>query len=223
MPAANTNQSDSEDSEVERQKEEERKKEEELQAAEKSKAPASVVSATETAKPTSTPGTPSKAVKTSDAIRKGILKRPGSPNLSEASGSESSRVKKLKKKHPGGDVNNTASTISRPSSPANIAGSDAEMSDGSAQAKKLKIRLTNATGARPGTPSESRPSSPAVAPVLPTPEEIKALIPPQGMHLADVIKRFKNEKILRNPEFLPLMTRHTRWDKVSKMFYPKGS
>jgi len=88
------------------------------------------------------------------------------------------------------------------------------MSDGSKQAKKLKIRLTN---------PDSRPPSPAVMPALPTVEDIKALVPVQGMHLSDVIKKFKNEKILRNPLFLPLMKEHTRWDKNTKMFYPKGS
>lgn len=201
---------------MEREKEKEKKEEEEKQAAEKGKGPGSAVGTTTT----STPGTPAKAIKTSDPLRKGILKRPGSPNLSEASGSESSRAKKPKKKHPSGDLN-TASTISRPTSPANIAGSDAEMSDGTKRAKQLKIRLTNTNPA--GTPSESRPSSPAVMPVLPTPDDIRALIPVEGMHLSDVIKKFKNEKILRNPQFLPLMKEHSRWDKVTKMFYPKGS
>lgn len=102
-----------------------------------------------------------------------------------------------------------------------MAGSDAEMSDGSTlQAKKLKIRLTSTNNNSDNNDSPRRPPSPPIA--LPTPEEIKALIPLQGMHLSDVIKKFKNEKILRNAAFLPLMKEHSRWDKNTKMFYPKG-
>lgn len=109
-------QSESDDSETERLKEEERKKAEEQ---DKGKAPATdkLASAPSSVKGVNTPP----RSKPTDSVRKGILKRSGSPNLSEASGSESSR-KKLKKKHVSSQapISNAAlgASISRPHSPA---------------------------------------------------------------------------------------------------------
>lgn len=115
------------------------------------------------------------------------LKRPGSPNLSEGSGTDAStRRKKLKSKH----LSSTQPTPgpSRPMSPANVppsssapqtldpkirrraggAGSDTEagvsdrdggaMSDGSRTARRLKLKMS---ASPPGTNPPSRAASPA--------------------------------------------------------------
>ncbi|KAI9820383.1 MAG: hypothetical protein M1827_006007 [Pycnora praestabilis] len=116
--------SESEDTETERLKEEERKKEEDKKAAlerEKQKFQSSEkLPSGASSKGTNTPsGRP----KHSDPLKKGpssSLKRPGSPNLSEASGTESAR-KKHKKNHGSSSQSTHTSTPlpgSRPMSPA---------------------------------------------------------------------------------------------------------
>lgn len=101
------------------------------------------------------------------------LKRPGSPNLSESSGNESSR-KKVKKHANGGSVRPSRSSTPLPGQPprtkilktGSSTGTGAlsdgeatggEMSDGAASSKR-RIKIVGA-GAR-GTPSGSRASSP---------------------------------------------------------------
>ncbi|CAK7238618.1 MAG: transcription factor IIF subunit tfg1 [Sporothrix thermara] len=116
--------------------------------------------------------------KTSDATgKKGkSLKRPGSPNLSESSGNESSR-KKIKKHVNGGSVKPSRSSTPLPGQPPRSkiiksgsstgAGAGAALSDGEATggemsdgagAGKRRIKIVGA-GAR-NTPSGSRASSP---------------------------------------------------------------
>ncbi|KAF6825460.1 transcription initiation factor IIF subunit alpha [Colletotrichum plurivorum] len=114
--------------------------------------------------------TPSGRQKHTDALKKGkSLKRPGSPNLSESSGNESSRKKM--KKHAIASVQQSRSSTPSSQGPAgqksNLgkgAMSDGEatageMSDG--QPRKKKIKLVG-SGAR-GTPVGSRAGSPAPA------------------------------------------------------------
>ena len=119
------------------------------------------------------------------------LKRPGSPNLSDASGTDASTVRKKKKKSRHSSSQGPTPGGSRPMSPDGVrrgAGSDTEggaMSDGS----KLKLKVK-----RPGSPSSpnSPPTSRAGSPgpggrrnmengPLPTPDEIRARIPAEGM------------------------------------------
>lgn len=106
-------QSESDDSETERLKEEERKKEEEKKS-DIDKAGTSKPPSGASTKGNNTPlQRPGKTTDTSKKTNANKLKRPGSPNLSEASGTESAR-KKVKKQH------NAAQTLqpsSRPTSP----------------------------------------------------------------------------------------------------------
>lgn len=105
---------------------------------------------------TSTKGsnTPSGSHRPVDSTSK---KRPGSPNLSEASGNESAR-KKHKKKHDKGTDGLRKSHLNDVSKRTAASGSDSEMTDASRPKKqKLKVRL----GASPsGSPSASRAGSP---------------------------------------------------------------
>lgn len=95
-------QSETDDTETERLKEEERKKNEDKKPGsdlEKANPPKSKVSSGASSKGTNTPT--QRPSKPSDTLKKpstNALKRPGSPNLSEASGNESTR-KKAKKQH----------------------------------------------------------------------------------------------------------------------------
>jgi transcription initiation factor TFIIF subunit alpha len=152
-PYASTSSSDT-DSETERQraKEEQEKKAAEQAVEQNGKA----VEGDKTGSGASTKGTttPLGNPRPTDMNKK---KRPGSPNLSEASGNESSR-KKHKKKH--GDP-------SRKTSLANLndgkrgagSGSDSEMTDaGKTKKPKLKVRLGGSPGA---SPAGSRAGSPA--------------------------------------------------------------
>lgn len=172
-------QSESEDSEVERQKEEERKKEEEKKAAQdKDKEQTKVNSGDKIPSGASSKGntTPSGRPKHSDPLRK-TLKRPGSPNLSENSGNESSR-KKAKSSLAAAQA--SGANISRPNSPMEAvssssakgvptgrstprpqagAGSDGELSD--AGRRPTKLRLHSAQASRAASPIGSRTASPA--------------------------------------------------------------
>lgn len=128
------------DSEEERRKakeEEEKKKAEEEKAKEEAANAASGAS-------TKGSNTPSGVHKPVDWNKK---KRPGSPNLSETSGNESSRKKhkKNKEKHGKSGLN---------------AGSDSEMTDAGKARHKLKLRVGGSPG---GTPSGSRAGSPMPA------------------------------------------------------------
>ncbi|KAJ0168325.1 Transcription initiation factor IIF subunit alpha [Colletotrichum tanaceti] len=110
--------------------------------------------------------TPSGRQKHTDALKKGkSLKRPGSPNLSESSGNESSR-KKLKK-HAATSVHQSRSSTPSAGLKSNLSkgamsdgeATGGEMSDG--QLRKKKIKLVG-TGSR-GTPVGSRAGSPMPA------------------------------------------------------------
>ncbi|KAG7105230.1 Transcription initiation factor IIF subunit alpha like protein [Verticillium longisporum] len=166
--------------------------------------------------------TPSGKQKEADAARKGkSLKRPGSPNLSESSETESTlRKKKLKKN--GSSVQVSRSGTPLPSGHKHKVGMSSmsdgeatggEMSDG--QQRKKKIKLLG-TGAR-GTPTGSRAGSPAPAaagsasPTSPNPRagspsrsgpiepwEVFAALPPQGISSTELNRRF-NERIGDGP------------------------
>jgi len=147
---------DETDSETERQR---AKEEEERKAAEQNGKSAD---GDKPASGTSTkgPNTPSGTHRPVDVNKK---KRPGSPNLSEASGNESARKKHKKKHH---DKN---ADPSRKSSLAHLndgsrrgaaSGSDSEMTDaGKQKMHKLKVRM--GTGTPGASPPGSRAGSPA--------------------------------------------------------------
>ncbi|KAF2198338.1 Rap30/74 interaction domain-containing protein [Delitschia confertaspora ATCC 74209] len=186
--------SEDSDSEAERQKEKERKEEEEKKAAEQN---GKAKDGDKPASGASTKGTttPSGLSKPLDMNKK---KRPGSPNLSEASGNESSR-KKHKKKHLDPSRN--------PSLAPRGAGSGSDTDAG-----KKKQKLVMKMGKSPnGTPGGSRAASPdatqanlsratsptastgrsTVSAQFPTPQEIYKVIPASGITIRELLRLFK--------------------------------
>lgn len=138
------------DSETERQR---AKEEEERKAAEQN---GKAAEGDKTASGASTKGasTPSGSSRPTD-INKKKRPAPGSPNLSEASGNESTR-KKHKKKH---ERNADGTRKVNPLRAGAASGSDSEMTDaGQSKKNKLKVRLGTTPGA---SPSVSRAGSPA--------------------------------------------------------------
>jgi transcription initiation factor TFIIF subunit alpha len=186
------------------------------------------------------------------------LKRPGSPNLSDASGTDRSvRKKKLKSRHLSTSSTQPTPQPSRPISPANVpsssapsnagpkkrkstapnsnAGSDTEtaaysgndtpMSDGGGSIGPRRLKL-NVRGPGPGSrsPSTSTPV-PEVPPVpqrvaLPTVEEIRSRLPPQGISVKDLIHYFKLSKP-DHQAFIALVRGVARHDKETKLLFPK--
>lgn len=234
--ASSSTESDS-DSEAERQK---AKEEEERKAAE--------TKASEADKPgsgASTKGsnTPSGSHKPLDINKK---KHPRSPNLSEASGNESSR-KKHKKKHDKGLDGSRKSTLINDSKRGAASGSDSEMTDASKPKKdkhknKLKVKLG---GTPSGSPSGSRAASPAApqlngsragspaagspgasgAPrqALPSASEIYKAIPTAGMTIQDLIAEFKG-RVGASPTntqlFIRLVKAVANFDKGKGRVFP---
>ncbi|GAM84141.1 hypothetical protein ANO11243_021340 [Dothideomycetidae sp. 11243] len=148
------------------------------------------------------------------------LKRPGSPNLSEASGSESSR-KRIKKEGANGQISRPMSPsvpgAKGPMSPASLArrraagagsGSDTEASGTERSRPKIRITAsrdasptTSAPGSRAGSPiprsaGTSMPSpstAGTTSPSLPSADMVRAAIPPQGIMVTDLIRKFKGQ------------------------------
>ncbi|KPI34819.1 Transcription initiation factor IIF subunit alpha [Cyphellophora attinorum] len=130
------------------------------------------------------------------------LKRPGSPNLSDASGTDASTMRKKKKKSHHASSRQPTPGGSRPMSPDGVrrgAGSDTDggaMSDGT----RLKLKLK-----RPGSPSatNSPPRSRAGSPgpryrnldmgvdPFPAPEEFEARIPVEGLPTKEFLIMYK--------------------------------
>ncbi|THZ09546.1 Rap30/74 interaction domain-containing protein [Aureobasidium pullulans] len=181
---------ESEDSDTERlREEEERKKDEELKA--NGEKPASQMS--------TNANTPSgRAEKHAGSLQPkpsmSNLKRPGSPNLSETSGSESINRKRMKKQHGSG----AGSPMGRLAG----SGSDTE-TERRARPMTLNPRST------PGSPGAATPiGSRAGSPVpMPTADEVKAAIPPAGITISDLIRRFK-ERVPKenNKDFIKLVS-----------------
>ncbi|KAK8184505.1 hypothetical protein BC567DRAFT_240921 [Phyllosticta citribraziliensis] len=227
--------SDSEDSETERRKEEERKKEEERLAAEKEKLKPGESSATQPAsgsssKGSNTPASQSKLgnTKLSTSASQQNLKRSGSPNLSEASGNESARkkhkrnpgsgtdseatdsgVKKMNRVHP---ITSTAN--SRPGSP--VAGSVAG-------APASRAASPGALAANQANALKSRTAAPAANLPPPSVEEIRAVIPPQGASMTQLISAFKGRlKPHTQKEFIVNVKKAGTYDKDKKIILPKA-
>ncbi|USP73849.1 Transcription initiation factor IIF subunit alpha [Curvularia clavata] len=161
-------------------------------------------------------------------------KRPGSPNLSEASGNESSR-KKHKKKH-----HDKLADGSRKSTLGNLkgagSGSDSEMTDAGKKRKKEKKeknRLMHG-GSPVGTPGASRAGSPAAngsragspsggpsRPPLPSAKEIYESLPPQGMNIQNLIVKFKGRVDKSNTQlFIKLVKAVSSFDKAKSWLTP---
>ncbi|KAG8626522.1 hypothetical protein KVT40_005467 [Elsinoe batatas] len=130
------------------------------------------------------------------------LKRPGSPNLSEASGSESSR-KRLKKEANG--------QFPRPMSPSVDgshsatrrrgagSGSDTEASGNERSRPKIRISgsrsgspVVSAPSSRPGSPPPRPASATPVVADMPSMEEVRAAIPPGGIAVTDLTRLFRS-------------------------------
>ncbi|KAF2153296.1 Rap30/74 interaction domain-containing protein [Myriangium duriaei CBS 260.36] len=146
------------------------------------------------------------------------LKRPGSPNLSEASGSESSR-KRIKKEANGQLSRPMSPSIpggKGPMSPSSLnrrrgAGSGSDTEASGTERSRPKIRITSSRDASPGgsTPVSRAGSPPprsagaatptsagglaAVPPGFPSADEVRAAIPPNGISITDLIRRFRGQ------------------------------
>ena len=178
------------------------------------------------------------------------LKRPASPNGSDASGTDASlRRKKVKSRH----LSSTQPTPghSRPGSPANVpsssapgtldpsaakvrrrgvagspAGSDTE-TDGAAMSdasRARRIRLN--VGGSPPAPS-SRAASPALVPAaaprliaFPSEQDIRNAIPPEGISVKHLLKVIPHPPG-RKAEFVSLVKAITRLDKEKGILFPK--
>ncbi|KAF2165598.1 hypothetical protein M409DRAFT_23891 [Zasmidium cellare ATCC 36951] len=145
-------------------------------------------------------------------------KRPGSPDVSDLSGNESSR-KKIK------SANGAATAPGRALSPdmakkkirsggGSGSGSDTDTSRG-----RPKIKLKNSPPGSPSsnTPNGSRSGTPAGgsraqsakpnggAKAFPTLEEVRAAIPPDGIEIKTLVGMFKTQVAGRSGEFIALV------------------
>jgi transcription initiation factor TFIIF subunit alpha len=180
---------------------------------------------------TSTKGsnTPSSSQKPGDSSKS--KKRPGSPNLSEASGNESSR-KKHKKKHSDKLGDRKTSTLKGAGS-----GSDSEMTDAGKvkkqKVKKDKTRLVLGSGSPSGTPGASRAGSPSASASragspaasarssLPSAKEIYDSLPAQGMNIQNLIVKFKGRVDKTNTQlFIKLVKAVSSFDKGKSWLTP---
>ncbi|KLU85980.1 hypothetical protein MAPG_04999 [Magnaporthiopsis poae ATCC 64411] len=177
------------------------------------------------------------------------LKRPGSPNLSESSGNESSRKKA--KKTVTSSVQPSRSGTPLPQrtkvKPPGGATSDGEgeMSDGGLKKKRSKLGGTGTPGgSRAGSPvptqgpvaSSSAGVSPKKAAPVPdgsgqiiTREELLAALEanPNGISIGDLLKRYFSDRVgdgenkLQKNKFISLVTRNSIFRKADKLLLPK--
>jgi transcription initiation factor TFIIF subunit alpha len=162
-------------------------------------------------------------------------KRPGSPNLSEASGNESSRKKHKKSREKFADGSRQSSLANRrgPGS-----GSDSEMTDAGKlkKSKKHKSRLVIGTSPS-GSPGASRAGSPAASsqlngsraaspnaspnPGIPSAKEIYDSLPSQGMNIQTLIVKFKGRVAkTETPRFIRLVKAVSSFDKANSWLTP---
>ncbi|KXX80267.1 Transcription initiation factor IIF subunit alpha [Madurella mycetomatis] len=193
--------------------------------------------------------TPSGKHKAAEAAKKGKLKRPGSPNMTDSSDNEAIR-KKLKTGK--GSVTASRGATPLPGRPKTLgATSDGEATAGEASdaGAKLKKKLKVKPGVRPGgTPSGSRPVSPApaasqgpstVGSATPSgsppagdnriqPSEIVESLAPyaeEGITLGDLLRKFHNR--INRPggttksEWIQMVKAQSVYDTKSKLLRPK--
>ena len=205
--------SESEDSDEERERLEEEKKQKEEEEAKKLNGDKSGASTRGT-------NTPNGRAEKKDHARLGhSLKRPGSPDLSEVSGNESSR-KKIK-------VNGASATNgTRVPGRAGGSGSTSE-TEGANREGRPMIRIKNSppgspNASRAGTPSGSRAQSPQrTAPTFPTAEEVRQAIPAEGITITELIKPFRPRIVNRQNEFINLVKAAGKQDSATKKIMPK--
>ena len=228
-PYASSSSDSETDSETERQR---AKEEEERKAAEQN---GKTTEADKTASGTSTKGTntPSGNHKPLDPNKK---KRPGSPNLSEASGNESSRKKHKKNNNPDRP---RKSSLAFNDKRGAASGSDSEMTDaGRVKKHKLKVKLSNASpigspgGSRAGSPAASHlngsragspaaPGTGAMSPVLPSASEIYKALPAEGTTIQKLINAFKGRVDKTNSQlFIRLVKAVSSYDKQRSWLVP---
>lgn len=163
-------------------------------------------------------------------------KRPGSPNLSEASGNESSRKKHKKNR-------DKLTDGSRKSSLANLkgaaSGSDSEMTDAGKIKKKKDRKEKNRIllgGSPSGSPGTSRAGSPAASSqvngsragspaasrlAMPSAQEIYEFLPPQGMNIQALIANFKGRvDKTSSHQFIKLVKAVSSFDKAKSWLTP---
>jgi transcription initiation factor TFIIF subunit alpha len=162
-------------------------------------------------------------------------KRPGSPNLSEASGNESTRKKHKKNRERLPDGSRKSALASHRGA---ASGSDSEMTDaGRVKKSKKKSKLT--IGATPsGSPGASRAASPAASPPMsgsragspdasspkpgmPTAKELYESLPPTGMNIQNLIAKFKGRVDKTNSTlFIRLVKAVSSFDKANSWLTP---
>ncbi|KIW08330.1 uncharacterized protein PV09_01247 [Verruconis gallopava] len=239
-----SSESESEDSELERQKEEERKKEEE------SKAKLDQKNAKSTKPPSGASSrganTPSgRKEKHVDTLRVKAIKRPGSPNLSEASGNESSR-KRAKIKQGTSTPRPAPEAVRRDggaSRPGGLLGTAGSGSDTDARTANPRIKLTlsqrgsraaspTASGqvSRAGSPSarspagSSTPAPGAAQAGFPTAAEIARHVPKEGITIQGLLNVFKGrfDKKERFKDFVAEVKKVTKLHPTTKgLLVPK--
>ncbi|OAL49362.1 hypothetical protein IQ07DRAFT_587935, partial [Pyrenochaeta sp. DS3sAY3a] len=169
-------------------------------------------------------------------------KRPGSPNLSEASGNESSRKKQKKNRDKDGSRKSMLKGAG--------SGSDSEMTDADKlksdadrlnKMKKKKERKEKGrillSGSPSGSPGPSRAGSPSAGsplsgsragspaapakPSIPSAKEIHDSLPPQGMNIQNLIAKFKGRVDKTNSQtFIRLVKAVSSFDKQKSWLTP---
>ncbi|KAF2712103.1 hypothetical protein K504DRAFT_373048 [Pleomassaria siparia CBS 279.74] len=221
-----------EDSDTDSETERLRAKEEEERKAAEQNGKAPEVDKAASGASTKGSNTPSGNNKSLDPSKK---KRPGSPNLSEASGNESSRKKHKKNRNPDGTRKSSLAHVNDGSKRGAASGSDSEMTDAGRVKPKLKVRLGNDAspsgspgGSRAGSPAAlngSRAGSPAapMSPLsrLPSATEIFNALPAEGMTIQNLIAAFKG-KVDKSqaPLFIKLVKSVATYDKQRSWLVP---
>ena len=75
----------------------------------------------------------------------------------------------------------------------------------------------------PAVNANANANGSAAEPPLPTAEELRAMIPPQGLTLNELLIAFGIKKGVdndRKTQFTKLMRANSRWDSSSKLLYP---
>ena len=166
-------------------------------------------------------------------------KRPGSPNLSDASGTDASVARKKKKtKHisssqptpgpsrpmsPDNANLDPSSAANRPiarsaSMTSNAAGSDTDagvMSDGGTKRSGIKLKMS-----RTSPPTSRPPSPPPQAKQPTTAEEFRALIPPEGISTKDLMHKAGLDRE-RMQVLMPIIRTVTRLDPTTRKLVHK--
>ena len=167
--------------------------------------------------------------------------RPGSPNQSEASGTESAASRRHLKTKKNAGLSSTQPAPqppSRPTSPGipssapnliaqskkrktNLGGAGSD-SDGAATSDggRKRTKLSTANGARPSSPPvPALPNTPATTGPFPTADEIRNVIPPHGMETSKLIKQFKGRAYSKDVTKFVEVAKSVAWyDKQKKLW-----